>query len=161
MSVCRAVRILFLLLLLRERIRAAGVRGGGLCRVFLPVTHLPHCKEDGKAAIPAGWMGGRRGTLQRNMWWLGEYYSQKSLPLCSEPRFFLFLSLLCLPHTGSYRQNTLQSRQDMAADECEHSQPHKWKWLICHSSFQGGISLLMEGMNSIQPGAWGIHFSLW
>lgn len=54
------------------------------------------------------------------------YYGRKSPPLFSEA-LFSFLTLLCLSHTSAYRQNTLQSRRDMTADECEHPQPHKWK----------------------------------
>lgn len=62
----------------------------------------------------------------------------KSHPLYSEA-LFSSLTLLCLSPTSSYGQSALQSRRDMTADECEHPQPHKWKLLICHSSFQGGI----------------------
>lgn len=104
-----------------------------------------------EAAVPAGvWTTAKlactwHGTVRRSL-----------RPKISSLYFLSFLSptLLCLSHTSSYSQNTLQSRRDMTADEYEHPQPHKWKWLICHSSFQGGIFFpppptLNEGMISI------------
>lgn len=63
-----------------------------------------------------------------------------NLILTLSPSLLFRFTLLSLSHKLVHT-NTFQSRRDMTADQCEHSQPHKWKWLICHSSILGGISL--------------------
>lgn len=114
------------------------------------------------------------GTLPRDAEQRDVYYGQKSHPLYSEA-LFSFLTLLCSSHTSSYRQSALQSRRDTTADECEHPQPHKWKWLICHSSSKVAFSVPLPPhsrkgwtqfgerpslllLTKRRPGAWGKHF---
>lgn len=66
----------------------------------------------------------------------------------------LILTLSFLSFVSYIHTNTFQSRRGMTADQCEHSQPHKWKWLICHSSILGGIFLSFTQGGEWTPFGW-------
>lgn len=62
------------------------------------------------------------------------FFKKSAAQISSEHcTLFTFLSPLLLISHGLTHKNTIQSWRNMTADECEHSLPYKWKWLICHS----------------------------
>lgn len=113
--------------------RAFG-KGGWTATLFFwrRTCHVVRGSE--RTVTPAGWMA--------TAWdpWMGNLMARritqpKSHHSHSRP-LFSFFSLFSSLSRELMHTNTFQSRWDMTADQCEHSQPHKWKSLICHSSIR-------------------------